>query len=329
MNRSRFISRRQGDWYRFRQLLDRADRLSFSRLGGEEISELSRLLRALSYDLAVVRSRDWGLELERRLNDLVVRGHGIYYRAPPGGLRKVVEFLLTGFPRLLRENHGYFWVSLALFSIPGLIAGVLIALDPSLAERLLSPDVLAQVEAMHSTNERSGGLFTGREVGATGFYVFNNVGIAFRCFATGVLLGVGTAIFLVYNSIVIGAISGYLVARGHAMPFFSFVISHGAFELTAIVVSGAAGLVLGRAMVHPGSRTRLDALRVRGLVAIKLVAGAAAMLFVAAFVEGFWSPSGAPMVAKLAVGSVLWAVVVGYLALAGRTRPPEREGDRP
>ncbi len=319
MNRTRFISTRQKDWYRFRQLVGRAEQLRLTKLGGEEVSEFSRLFRALCYDLAVVRSRDWGVELERRLNDLVVRGHSLYYRAPPGGKgRAALEFLLTGFPRLLRENHGYFWVALALFTIPGLIAGVLIALNPELAERLMSPEALAQMESMHSTNVRGGGLFTGQEVGMTGFYIANNVGIAFRCFALGILFGIGTAVMLVYNSMAIGAVSGYLVAKGHAMPFFSFVISHGAFELTAIVVAGTAGLVLGRSIVHPGQYTRIESLRVRGLVAIKLAAGAGAMLGVAAFVEGFWSPSGVPMVAKFIVGTILWMVVIGYLALSGR-----------
>jgi len=330
MNRTRFISTRQKDWYRFRQLLGRAEQLRLTKLGGEEVSEFSRLFRALCYDLAVVRSRDWGVELERRLNDLVVRGHSLYYRAPPGGkARAVADFLLTGFPRLLRENQGYFWVALALFTIPGLIAGVLIGLNPELAERMMSPEALGQMESMHSTNVRSGGLFTGKEVGMTGFYIANNVGIAFRCFALGILFGIGTAILLVYNSLVIGAVSGYLAAKGHAMPFFSFVISHGAFELTAIVISGAAGLVLGRAIVHPGQRTRVEALRVRGLVAIKLAAGAGAMLGVAAFVEGFWSPSGVPMVAKFIVGTLLWVTVIAYLALAGRRGETTPEGETP
>lgn len=318
MNRARFIATRQQDWYRFRLLLDRAEKFRLTHLGGDEVSEFSRLFRALCYDLATVRSRDWGVELERRLNDQVVRGHNLLYRAPPGGFRKVVDFLLTGFPRLLRENQGYFWVALALFVIPGLVAGLLIALEPELAERLFSSEMLSGMEQMHHTNERAKGLFTGQEAGATGFYVYNNVGIAFRCFATGILFGLGTVIFLVYNSIVIGAVSGYLVARGHAEPFFSFVISHGAFELTAIVVSGAAGLVIGRALIHPGQYSRLDALRRRGLVAVKLVAGAAAMLFVAAFIEGFWSPSGVPTTAKFAVGAVLWLAVIAYLGFAGR-----------
>ena len=108
------------------------------------------------------------------------------------------------------------------------------------------------------------------------------------------------------------------MARGHSGRFFEFVIGHGSFELTAIVVSGAAGLILGHAIVHPGVHSRWDALRVRGLVAVQIALGAALMLAVAAMIEGYWSPSQVGGSVKYAVGSVLWLVVILYLGLAGR-----------
>lgn len=151
-----------------------------------------------------------------------------------------------------------------------------------------------------------------------GFYVHNNVGIAFRCFATGIFFGAGTIFFLIYNSIFMGTVTGYLLAHGHSERFFSFVISHGAFELTAIVISGAAGLVIGHLLLNPGPYTRGEALKQRGLVGVKLALGAGGMLGVAALVEAFWSPSGAPPLAKYIVGSVFWVLVILYLSLAGR-----------
>ncbi|MDY0003992.1 MAG: stage II sporulation protein M, partial [Polyangia bacterium] len=245
MSRARFLANRQEDWYRFRALLDRAEGTRVKKLTGQELSDLSRLFRALCYDLAVVRSRDWGGELEGRLNDLVVRGHNLIYQAPPGRPRAVLDFLLSGFPLLLRANAGYFWVALALFVVPGLVAGALIALEPELASRVMSPQTQAMMEEMHSKDHGERALFSGGEAAKFGFYVVNNIGIAFKAFALGILLGIGTMLILVYNGIVIGAVTGYLIARGHAEPFFSFVIGHGSFELTAIVIAGAAGLVLG------------------------------------------------------------------------------------
>jgi len=317
MTKARFLETRRPVWERFHLLLEKAERSRVPRFSGEEVSEFSRLFRSLCYDLATVRSHDWGRDLERYLNDLVARGHNNFYRSPPGRPREVLRFFTEEFPRLLRENIAYFWVALVLFVLPGSICGVVVAHDPSWASRVLPGHMLVMVEDMYSEElprEERGGM----EAGMAGFYVHNNVGIAFRCFASGIFFGAGTIFFLIYNSIFIGTITGYLVAHGHSERFFSFVISHGAFELTAIVISGAAGLVIGHSLVHPGLYTRIEALKQRGLVGVKLAIGAGGMLGVAAIVEAFWSPSGAPPLAKYIVGSVFWVLVVLYLSLAGR-----------
>ena len=153
-----------------------------------------------------------------------------------------------------------------------------------------------------------------------GFYVQHNVGIAFKCFALGVFAGIGTAKELVFNSIVLGTVTGFLIGRGHSAHFFEFVISHSSFELTAIVVAGAAGLIMGHALVHPGQVSRGEALRLRGLDAVKLALGAGFMLCVAALIEGFWSPSVIPRGVKMTGGAFFWILVILYLGLAGRTR---------
>ena len=319
MNREKFMSQRQQDWQRFEELLRKAEKSRTPKFDGDEVSEFSKLFRSLSYDLSLVRSRDWGLGISRYLNDLLARGHNGFYRSPPGTLRAVIEFFVSGFPRLFRENLSYFWVALALFVVPGIISGLVVYNDPSLAGRIMTGGQLTMFEEMYSGDrERESG--TGMESGMAGFYVYNNVGIAFRCFATGIFFGVGTVIFLVFNSIFLGTVTGFLVATGHSEQFFSFVISHGSFELTAIVISGAAGLVIGHSIVHPGRYTRWDALRIRGLVGVKLALGAGGMLLVAALIEGFWSPSGIPNEVKYAVGALLWVLVIIYLSFAGRTK---------
>src|SRR5258706_13794580 len=75
-----------------------------------------------------------------------------------------------------------------------------------------------------------------------GFYVWNNVSIAFRTFASGLAFGVGTLASLAYNVLDLGLIAGHLIRKGAAQPFLGFVIAHGAFELTAMLLSGVAGM---------------------------------------------------------------------------------------
>jgi uncharacterized membrane protein SpoIIM required for sporulation len=315
MKKARFLTERRPAWQRFEKLLLSAESFRVPRLREEEVSEFSELFRSICYDLATIRSRDWGSGLERYLNDLVVRGHGAFYGSPPRRGGEVVRFFTEKFPRLLRQNIAYFWVSLTLFAAPFAISWILVESKPSLAARVLPGSILAQMDEMYSERDSD---HPGMEAAAAGFYIHNNISIAFRCFALGILLGIGTIYVLVYNGIVLGTVSGYVLAMGHAERFLSFVVSHGSFELTAIVISGAAGLILGHALVAPGPLTRLQALHRRGLIAVQLALGAGGMLAVAALIEGFWSPSSAPPMAKYIVGGMLWLAVILYLAAAGR-----------
>ncbi len=151
-----------------------------------------------------------------------------------------------------------------------------------------------------------------------GFYVYNNVGIAFRCFATGGLFGLGSVFFLIYNGLTIGTVMGHLFGVGSGMNLFNFICGHGPWELTAIVISGAAGLRLGWALIMTGGRTRVGSLKAAGPVLYRLVVGAAVMLVVAALVEGFWSASPIPPVGKWLFAATQVVLVTSWLALGGR-----------
>jgi uncharacterized membrane protein SpoIIM required for sporulation len=152
-----------------------------------------------------------------------------------------------------------------------------------------------------------------------GFYVRNNIGVAFQCFAGGLFGGLGSVFFLVYNAAHGGAVAGYLTERGLSSTFYSFAATHSAFELTAVVLSGAAGLKVGHALLAPGRRTRRDALAVATRESAVMLYGITAMLLVAAGIEAFWSSARwlAPWI-KYSVAGVCWAAVFAYFVGQGR-----------
>jgi uncharacterized membrane protein SpoIIM required for sporulation len=335
MNKRKFVAKREIAWHRFEQLLDRLDRISLKRFSPAETAEFSRLFRELCYDLSLIRSRDWGQGLVSYLNDLVSRGHNAFYSSPPGNLGHLVRFLAIGFPRLFRKNIGYFLTSAAIFFGTLGVSWAVVQHDPTLASRIVDPRELKAAEWMYGEDGPLGNStsserrdsdedwetadFGQQRAFMAGFYVQRNAGIALDCFGRGIVLGLGTVYTLIFNGIYLGAISGYLVAHGHSSRFLSFVISHGSFELVAIAVAGGAGLMLGTALIHPGQRTRLESLRIRGFEAIQIACGAAAMLMVAALIEAFWSPSPViPNFVKYTGGALLWVVVIVYLSTAGR-----------
>lgn len=320
MNRDRFIRQRRADWRELESVLDRLRDLRTSKWSGQDIETLARLYRSVCCDLSLVQSREWGRRLEVYLNDLVAQGHGCLYRSRPGSVRALIQFVIHGFPALLRLHWKFFVVSLALFGIPFVTAAVIAGVDPVLAERLVDQHSLQGAVEMYQ-EELYGQVdvaYADDRSAMTGFYIQNNVGIAFRTFALGILAGAGTVCTLLINGLTLGAVTGYLVHAGVADNFFSFVISHGSFELTAIVVAGAAGLLMGWGIVHPGKRTRLDSLMHHGSDSIRLAFGAGVMLLIAAGIEAWFSPLPIPHAIKYVVGTMLWVLVVVWLVLGGQ-----------
>ena len=322
MTRRQFVTQRRDSWRRFEELIAKFGRRSKRKTTSVEAAEFSRLFREVCYDLALIRSRDWGRGLVSYLNNLVSRGHNAFYSAPPGNLAYLWRFLASGFPGVFRANIGYFLTASFLFFVPFCITWAIIQHDPSLAGRIVEQDALDEAEKMYRkelveerTNSRD---FANERSAMAGFYTMNNTGIALTAFARGILLGVGTAYTLLFNGIHIGAVVGFVIASGHGERILSFMVTHGSFELTAIAVSGGAGLMLGDALVRPGRRSRLESLRERGKESIQIACGAAVMLMTAAIIEAFWSPAPIPAALKYAVGALLWVLVFLYLGVVGR-----------
>lgn len=327
MKQEHFVQRHQAEWLALEHWLDArgdsARRARAQRRGwvGLADHELPGAYRRLCQQLALARRRGYSAVVTDRLQALMERGHAVLYRTPPPRWRRAAEFLLAGFPRLVRAERGCMLASLALFALPLVVIYVAIQLDPELSSALFEPAQLAQFEAMYDPADpaRKLGRESGTDLAMFGHYVWNNVSIGFRTFASGLLAGVGTVAVLLFNGITIGGVAGHLQAVGHGDPFWRFVVGHGAPELTAIVIAGGAGLQLGLRLVAPGRQRRIDALVLGGRRGALLCAGIFAMLVFAAFVEAFWSSiAWMPAWIKYSVGGGLWALVLGWLLLGGR-----------
>ncbi|HZH43180.1 MAG TPA: stage II sporulation protein M [Lysobacter sp.] len=328
MKQAQFVARHEAEWAALEAWLEaRAGTVRPRRTpaqplaGGLADHEVPARYRRICQQLAIARRRGYSPVVTERLQRLMQRGHAVLYRTPPTRWRRVARFLIAGFPRLVRTEATCVAAAAALFALPLLAAFVAIQLRPELSGALFDPVQLAEFERMYdpADPQRRLGRDSSTNLAMFGHYVWNNVSIGFRCFASGLLAMVGSVVVLLFNGVTIGGIAGHLQAVGHGDPFWRFVAGHSAPELTAIVISGAAGLRLGLALVAPGRRRRLDALVDAGRVGARLCAGVLAMLVFAAFVEAFWSSIGwIPAAVKYAVGGALWALVLGWLWRGGR-----------
>jgi len=309
-----FESAHAGEWNQFEVFLD--GKKSF------DPAEMPARFRRVCQHLALAAQRHYSADLVDRLNRLALRGHHVLYQNRRRESGRALEFVLAGFPRLVRAEWRLVLAAGLLFFGPlGLLIAVL-QVYPEFVHYLLAPEQIAQFHQMYDPgNKRLGMREADTSVAMFGFYIWNNVRIGFQTFAGGLAFGVGSLWFLAANGVIIGAVAGYLTQVGYSETFWSFVAGHSSPELLAIVLSGAAGLRLGMALIAPGGLSRKSALMAAAKPAVRLMYGAALMFMFAAFVEAFWSPlTELPFNVKVGVGLAGWAIALAYFLLAGRSR---------
>lgn len=283
-------------------------------------ARFAALYRATCEHLELARVRAYPVHLVERLEALTAACHQRIYRPSDLGLARLGRFFLVDFPATVRAEWRAVLLAGIVFFVPMLAVGIASYLDPGFILSIHDAPSVDRYDRMYGGGSGVRGP-DDSDWAMFGHYVRNNIGIAFQCFASGLFLGVGSLFYLGLNGVLAGSIAGYLTWRGLGPNFYSFVVTHAAFELTAIVLAGAAGLMLGRALLAPGRLSRRAALASAARKAVVIVYGVAAMLLVAAVIEAFWS--GAAWVeprVKYGVGAVCWCGVLAYLVFFGRPR---------
>jgi len=285
-------------------------------------ARIAALYRAACEHLAIAESRAYPVWLIERLESLTARGHQRIYRQTDFGLDRLARLFLVDFPASVRAHRTHVLIALVAFAAPLLVIGALSYLDPGFVLSLHDARTVDQYEQMYGDAEGPIGRRGAESDWAMfGLYIYNNVGIAFQCFAGGLFFGIGSLFFLATNGALLGSVAGYVTWRGFGENFYSFVITHGAFELTGIVLAGTAGLVLGHALLAPGRRSRLAALEDAARRAVVIVYGMTALFVIAAALEAFWSSARwVPADVKIGVGAACWLVVILYFLFQGRSR---------
>lgn len=311
-----FENRNAARWAEYERLINAMERGA----PVEGVDKLPQRFRELCLDFSLAKARMYGVRMSDRLNELVIRGYKLIYRSRRSGWEAVARMAMVTFPATVRKEWRLFWLCSAVFWIPFLLLVWAGKHDLTWIQSILGSDGMASLEQMYGpggavSHGRPG---TGSDFAMFCFYINHNIGIDFRIFAGGVLAGVGTLFYLLFNGIYIGAAAGYCNAVCDPGLFWSFVVGHSSFELTGMVIAGMAGMRMGLSLLWPGRLSRARALVAGTKRAMPLIYGAAVMTAFAAIFEGFWSAQPLPHAVKYSVGAVLWSLHVVYFLFAGR-----------
>jgi len=314
MRAEEFVARRAYDWNRLEDLIARAGGGRLNGLSPAQVLTMAALYRRATADLALAQ-RDWPDEpVQRYLNGLVARGHGVVYRRGGQAWRRIKTFYVETLPCTYRGAWPYVVAAAALLFVPALISFLVVVASPDAAYGIAPPEIIDKVKHHQ--------LWTNippEERAATaGLIMTNNIWVSMLAFGLGVAFGLPVIWVMVSNGISLGGLFGLTQAYGVSGGLFEFVIAHGVLELSIVVAQGAGGLLMGWALLSPGNRKRSDALVIAARRAFTLLLGLAPLLVIAGTIEGNISPSSAPFTVKLTIGLTTGVLFYAYLLLSGR-----------
>lgn len=306
---NQWIAKRRPHWDRLSALLTRSDQNGLANLSRSELQELALLYRQVAADLSVLRRDETARTYSDNVNQLLARAHHIIYSRQKKGWLAVFRFLKDEYPVIFQQQLPYVVASLLISVAWGLLGAELTSARPQFMRHYVGPAMIATME-QHKMWTESIVSVAPQE---TSHIMTNNLSVSFVTFAGGIMFGVGTFWFLYRNGMMLGVIAAACHQYGMSVPLWSFVAPHGALELPAIIIAGGAGFRIGKAMLFPGGYRWKESVAKGGIEATRLVAGVIPMLVVAGCLEGFFSPSHAPVWLKFTVGGLLFTLLVSWL----------------
>jgi uncharacterized membrane protein SpoIIM required for sporulation len=249
--------------------------------------ELAERFVQLTDDLAYARTFYPKSKTVQYLNGLAGKFHLAIYRNKKEKQSRIITFWKYELPLVMAKYQKQLFYAFLFFSA-FIIIGVFSAIYDENFVRLILGDGYVNMTNENIENGDPFGVYKKHDPLLMFLYIaFNNIYVSFVIFVQGLLLGVGTVYGLFYNGVMLGSFEYYFFAHGLGWQSILVVFIHGTLEISAIIIAGAAGLILGTSILFPGTLKRSQSILIGAKDGIKIIIGLLPIFLTAAFFEGF------------------------------------------
>ena len=303
MREGQFIKQNKGRWSEYEHPTEDPD-------------ELARRFTYLVDDLAYAKTFYPSGNTTRYINSLAANIYLSIYRNRTEKSSRVITFWTVELPLIMYRYRRTLFTAF-LFFAAFVLMGVCSSMYDQTFVRAVMGDGYVDMTERNIAAGDPFGVYK-REAQLNMFFriALNNIGVSFNCFILGILCAVGTLYYLMSNGLMLGVFEHLFFKHGLGIQSILVVFIHGTLEISALVISGMAGLILGNSILFPKTYTRLQSIRQGAKDGVKIMVGLIPVFGVAAFFESFVTRhTGMPVVISVTILSASLAFVIFYYIL--------------
>ncbi len=308
MREAAFLKKNADKWKKFELLLEGK--------GAKEPDSLAELMVQLTDDLSYARTFYPGSKSLAYLNSLAANVHQKIYKNKKEEKGRIISFWSSELPMLFYKHKDVLLISFIIFFISFLIGMISTANDTKFVRLILGD---SYVNMTIENIEKGDPMAIYKKMNEVDMFLgitFNNIRVSFFAFVCGIFFAFGTGYLLFTNGVMLGAFEYFFFQHNVLVQSLLTVWIHGTLEISAIIIAGGAGILLGKSFLFPGTYTRRHSFMNGARDGIKMIIGLIPLFITAGFLESFITRlTEMPVIINLLIigGSltfIIWYVII-------------------
>lgn len=303
-----FIKQNKEKWKEFEVLLKEKSTL--------KPDKLAEIYIAVTDDLSFARTYYIGRPVAQYLNELASGIHYALYKTKPEKKSRFITFWTKELPEVMAQSQKELLYSFVIFLV-GTGIGVLSAANDDSFVRLILGDSYVNMTLENIKNGDPMGVY--KKMGSESMFVMitmNNIKVSFYVYAAAIFTSIGSGLMLLYNAVMLGSFQYFFYQKGLFLTSFLTIWTHGTLEISAIIIAGAAGIIMGNGFLFPGTYKRIDSFTVNARRGVKIIVGLLPIFITAGFLESFVTRlTEMPMILKIFIILASFSFILYYFVI--------------